>query len=108
LAFANELKARVLILGRISLGPGNNTLSVDLEPHSVSDGKGMEGVRVSFPLSPEMATLIGKKISLGDQAEFLSKYPKGGAQSSELGVLRECWLFSSVRAFLKTPECRTP
>jgi TonB family protein len=76
-AFADELKAKALVLGTISLGP-DNRISIDLRPYRVSDGKGIDGVRVSFPLSPEMAGLMVKKISLGNAAEFLN-YPKGGA-----------------------------
>jgi len=76
LVFADELGANAFVIGTMSVGE-DNMLSVDLKAYRVNNGKGITGIRVSFPLTKEMAGLLGTNISaFGLPADF-STYPKG-------------------------------
>jgi TonB family protein len=77
LVFANELGAKAFVIGEMSEGQGN-TLSIDLRVYRASNGKGISGIRVSFPLTKEMTELLGKNISIFNLPADFSNFPKGG------------------------------
>lgn len=77
--FAQELGAKAIVIGEMSVGQ-SNTLNVDLKAYRVDNGKPIQGLRISFPLSEDMAGLLAKKVSAFDlPANLLPELPKGNA-----------------------------
>jgi TonB family protein len=79
LVFAQELGAKAFVIGSMSLGQGN-MLNVELSAYRIDNGKGIKGLRVSFPLTEDMAVLMGMNASTYElPADLFSKYPKATA-----------------------------
>jgi TonB family protein len=79
LLFAQELGAKAFVIGSMSLGE-SNVLNVDLNAYRVDNGKGINGLRISFPLTEELAVLMGMNVSNYElPADLSSKYPKANA-----------------------------
>lgn len=77
--FAQELGAKAFVIGTMSLGE-NNLLNVDLRAYRVDNGKNFKSLRISFPLSQDMAALMSKNVGTYDlSSDLSSKYPKSDA-----------------------------
>lgn len=76
--FAQELGAKAIVIGEISVGQ-SNVLNVELKAYRVDNGKPIQGLKMSFPLSEDMAGLMAKNVTTYDLSSDLSKYPKSGA-----------------------------
>ncbi|MBZ5696137.1 MAG: energy transducer TonB [Acidobacteriia bacterium] len=88
--FAQELGAKAIIIGELSLGQ-KNALTVDLKAYRVDNGKGIQGLRISFPLSEDMAGLMAKNVSSYDLPDNLfPKYPKSNAPGYSMPSCIDC------------------
>ena len=88
--FAQELGAKAMIIGELSLGT-NNVLNVELKAYQVIDGKGIKGLTVSFPVSDDMAVLMGMNVSSQNlPADPFPNYPKAATPGYSPPVCLYC------------------
>jgi TonB family protein len=77
LVFADELGVKAFVNGAMSVDH-DNRLTVDLKVFRVDNGKGITGIRISFPLTKEMAGLLANNVSAYNLPPDFSSFPKGG------------------------------
>jgi TonB family protein len=76
LVFAQELGAKAFVIGSMSLGQ-SHMLNVELSAYRADNGKGIKGLRISFPLTEDMAVLMAMNASTYElPADLFPKYPK--------------------------------
>jgi TonB family protein len=73
LLFARDLKVKAFVMGQISLSESQKILSVILETYRTDNGKDIKALKVTFPLSEEMAEFAAKNLTTD-----LSSYPNAG------------------------------
>jgi TonB family protein len=78
LLFAQELRAKVMIIGELSPS-SSNLLNVDLKAYRADNGKGITGLQVSIPITEEILALMAKNVSPYDVPAAFSTYPKSDA-----------------------------
>lgn len=59
LLFAHDLAVQAVVTGELSLTP-DGVLVVELRAYRVSNGRGIVGVRITMPITPEMGRLAAK------------------------------------------------
>jgi TonB family protein len=85
LLFARDLKAKSFVMGQISFAENDKILSVVLNTYRTDNGKGIKALKVTFPLSKEIAELAAKNLTTD-----LSSYPNAGAAGYSLPACVYC------------------
>ena len=62
LLFAHDLGVQAVVIGDLSLAPGG-VLVLELKAYRVSSGSGIVGLRVTMPITPDIARLMAKSAS---------------------------------------------
>ena len=75
LLFAQDVKAKVFVVGQMSLS-GSNTLELLVNAYRSDNGKGIAALKVTLRLTEEMASSMAKVVTDGD----LSGYPNSVQQ----------------------------
>jgi hypothetical protein len=81
---AETIKADAFIWGDLNV-QGDNVM-VDLNAYRVKDGKGITGLKVSIPLTPEMKDLARKVLEEHDAAD----YPEAGEDGTSFPACAYC------------------